>query len=91
MTFKVKSEKCATCIFRPGNPMSLEAGRVAQMVEECRQKDSFVICHDTIDHAAHERGVPGENEAACRGYLDTGAYPQMLRIAERLGVVEEVP
>lgn len=81
---------CPTCIFRPGNPMHLEPGRVRSMVEESRRKDSFIICHETIDFQAQEDGVSGEDEAMCRGHLDSGAYPQLLRIADRLGLVEEV-
>lgn len=83
MTFKVKAAMCPTCIFRPGNPMHLEPGRVKGMVEECRQEDSYIVCHDTL-------GGRQRDEAMCRGYLDTGAYPQMLRIAERLNMKEEV-
>lgn len=91
MTFKVKREMCPTCIFRPGNLMSLRAGRVRDMVEEARAADSFIVCHDTIDYDTREEGdVPGRDEAMCRGYLDAGNYPQMLRIADRLNMVQEV-
>lgn len=84
--FKVKKEQCDTCIFLPGNLMDLNPGRVAEMVSACRQKDSYITCHDTLEQVTGTT----ETEAACRGYLNTGAYPQMLRIAERLNMVEEV-
>ena len=80
---RVMAEQCSTCIFRPGNPMNLQAGRVSGMVREAERNDSFIICHQTLDGEAHEG-------AMCKGYLDTGRVPQLLRIAERLGMVEEV-
>lgn len=83
---KVMREQCATCIFLPGNPMRLREGRVREMVRECRRNDSFITCHETLETVTGDRST----EAACRGYLDTGAQPQLLRIAERLGIVEEV-
>lgn len=87
MTWKIKAEKCETCIFNPGNPMKLRSGRVREMVRECEANDSFVVCHDTLDQVT---GEGKDNEAACRGYIEAGHYPQMMRIAERLNMMEEV-
>lgn len=87
--FRVKKEQCETCIFRPGNPMHLEPRRLKQLIEETKAADSFITCHETLDiwnEEAPER--EGELEAACRGYLDTGAQPQLYRIAQRLGIDE---
>jgi hypothetical protein len=86
MGWKVKAEKCETCIFRPGNPMYLRPGRVASMVRECRQADSYITCHETLEEVTGDR----QTEAMCAGYLETGAEPQLLRIARRLSMVEEV-
>lgn len=86
MTIKVMKEQCETCIFRPGNPMHLNPGRVAGMVREAKLQDTHITCHDTLEIVTGTR----ETEAMCRGYLETGARPQLLRIAERLGGVEEV-
>lgn len=70
----VLSEKCATCIFRPGNLMRLRAGRVREMVDEARKNESAIVCHSTL----------GGHEAVCRGFFDR--YPtQPLQIADRLG------
>lgn len=72
-------EMCSTCIFRPGNLMSLRPGRVKDMVAEARAEESAIICHSTLS---------GDN-AACRGFFDR--YPtQPLQIAERLGLIEWV-
>jgi hypothetical protein len=95
MTLKVKREKCDTCIFWPGNRMFLQRGRVRDMMESTAD-DGYIICHETLDPEAPE---PDEDtgtrpmlptEAICRGYLDTGRYPQIVQIAERLDLLEEV-
>ncbi len=70
---------CGTCIFRPGNLMDLEPGRVAGMVADATRKESAIICHQTLD---------GKN-AVCRGFYDR--HPtQPLQVAGRLGLVTEV-
>jgi hypothetical protein len=70
---------CSTCVFRPGNLMMLEPGRLAQMVEDAIESDSTIICHGTLD---------GDN-AACRGFFDRHATAP-LQIAQRLGLIVEV-
>jgi len=73
----VQAELCSTCIFRPGNLMHLKSGRVRGMVDEAREHESAIVCHQTLD---------GDN-AVCRGFFER--YPtQPLQIAERLGLVE---
>lgn len=75
----VCASMCSTCIFRPGNLMRLEPGRVAEMVREAVAADSTIICHSTLD---------GPN-AACRGFFDRHAT-QPLQVADRLGLLVEV-
>lgn len=68
---------CDTCIFRPGNVMSLEAGRVEQMVKTSTKRQSAIICHSTTE------GL----RAVCHGFFKL--HPtQPLQLAERLGVIE---
>jgi hypothetical protein len=75
----VKREMCPTCVFRPGNLMHLNAGRLREMVDQARANESTIVCHDTLD---------GDN-AACRGFFDR--YPTApLQIAERLEMLEWV-
>jgi len=78
----VKAERCETCIFRPGNPMQLNEGRVRQMVDEClASMGGHVTCHDTLDG----------DRAVCRGYWD--GYRDrdvLLSLAERTEIVREV-
>jgi len=73
------SEKCPTCVFRPGNLMHLEPGRVAEMVKEAKAEESAIICHSTLD---------GDN-AVCRGFFDRHSTAT-LQLAERFGVLKEV-
>lgn len=68
---------CKTCIFRPGNLMSLVPGRVKSMVAQAVKADSCILCHDTLDG----------KQAVCRGFFDK--YPtQPLQVAERLGFIQ---
>lgn len=83
---RMLTEQCTTCIFRPGNPMHLSAGRVRGMVKEALQLDSFIICHDTLDYSAPEGFGP---PAVCRGFADRYST-NALRIFGRLGGYEEI-
>lgn len=81
----VLSEKCATCIFRPGNLMSLEPGRVKGMVDGSLAENTAITCHATL----YQSEVP---EALCRGFVDAyGDRSPVLRMAQAMGVLEEVP
>lgn len=83
----VLSEKCATCIFRPGNLMRLVPGRVKQMVETSIADDSAITCHSTLPSVAKEEG----QEAICRGYWDSyGEQVLPIRLAQAMDMVTEV-
>jgi len=75
----VCARMCDTCIFRPGNLMYLEEGRVESMVREATKNESCIPCHETTYGQA-------EGEAVCRGFFDRHATAP-LQIAERLGYV----
>lgn len=77
---RVKAERCSTCIFRPGNLMHLQPGRVREMVAKVKRDESCIPCHDTFDD---------EKQAVCRGQFDA-APTAPLQIAERLGLIEWV-
>ena len=71
---------CDTCVFRSGNLMRLEPGRLAAMVAEAKADESAIICHSTLYHDVIDNAV-------CRGFSDR--HPtQPLQIAERLGLIE---
>ncbi|GAO08661.1 hypothetical protein TPA0598_04_02970 [Streptomyces lydicamycinicus] len=45
---RVCADRCATCIFRPGNLMNLDPGRVASMVKKAVADEGHIVCHDTL-------------------------------------------
>lgn len=47
---RLLSQQCDTCIFRPGNPMHLNPGRLAAMVAEARTTAGYIICHRTLPY-----------------------------------------
>lgn len=57
---RVASSPCSTCIFRPGNLMHLNPGRVKGMVEDVIREDTYTQCHKTLG------GKPGEG-MLCHG------------------------
>jgi hypothetical protein len=78
-------EKCSTCIFRPDNLMSLQPGRVKDMVDGCLEHPAGNIpCHQTI-HGQRDQ------QAICRGFWDSYKDRQsVLVLAEQMGKVVEV-
>jgi hypothetical protein len=90
---KVMRNQCATCIFRPGNPMDLRSGRVHEMVAMCRQHDTHIPCHERLTTITEIEGLSEINldDPVCRGFYD--AYPgvgQMIRISGRLRLIKEI-
>ncbi len=78
---RVLDAKCATCIFRPGNPMDLRPGRVKGMVRDSLAGGGFITCHATLPYAG-----TGAESAVCRGFFDAhGWASNVLRVWSRLG------
>jgi hypothetical protein len=77
---RVMAECCSTCIFRPGNLMHLQPGRIRAMVAEVRRTEGCIPCHKTLDL---------REQAVCRGQFDA-AKTQPLQVAERLGLIQYV-
>lgn len=78
----VLARKCSTCIFRPGNKMHLEDGRVEEMIESSVEAGGVIACHDTIHRD------DGVRRAICRGFYDVhGMRVWLLRLAKLMGVV----
>jgi hypothetical protein len=74
---RVMAERCPTCIFRPGNLMHLQPGRVRDMVAEVKRREGCIPCHATFDD---------DVQAICRGQFDT-VKTQPIQVAERLGLI----
>lgn len=74
----VLASQCRTCIFRSGNLMKLEPGRVKEMFSHCVQADVIIPCHDYMDTT---------EPVVCRGLFNTGEVG-ILQLAERMGVIQ---
>ncbi|HYS38752.1 MAG TPA: hypothetical protein VEO01_24285 [Pseudonocardiaceae bacterium] len=84
---RVLSEQCATCIFRAGNLMFLEPGRLAALVADALP-DSFIVCHDTLTYGR----FPGYGPAMCRGFVDRyGDRSRAVVLLRLCGRLVEVP
>ena len=89
----VLKEQCATCIFRPGNPIHLQPGRVKEMVDACVKHDVHIPCHEhmtVFDDWEDDEIVHRINpqDPICRGFYDR--YPgvgQLVRVTGRLGAL----
>jgi hypothetical protein len=81
------SRQCATCIFKPGNPMHLRDGRLKDLVADTRARESYIVCHSTLPHFRYPEAKP----AICRGFADRYTT-QALQLIQRLwGFVEVYP
>jgi hypothetical protein len=79
MRTRMLARMCATCIFRAGNPMHLNPGRLRDLVAQARTGDGFIVCHSTLPGMA----PPGVRPAVCRGFADR-YDTQALQIMGRL-------
>jgi hypothetical protein len=75
----VRRRQCKTCIFRPGNLMQLEPGRVEQMIADATRDESCIPCH----HHLHEGAAI---EPVCAGFARK--HPTLpIRLAEAMDVI----
>jgi hypothetical protein len=63
---RLLSERCPTCILRPGDPMHLGAGRTAAFIRHALDAGSYVVCHETLTYG----DFPSYGPAICRGFFD---------------------
>ena len=63
---RLLSERCPTCILRPGDPMHLGPERTAAFIRQVLDAGSYVVCHDTITYG----DFPEYGPAICRGFFD---------------------
>lgn len=85
---RLLAEKCSTCVFRPGNPMHLDEGRLRDLIQQHVAAGAALTCHQTLSYGKH----PDFGEAVCRGFYDSvGERTNVIRVMERLGGFDEVP
>lgn len=83
---RVLSGQCSTCVFRPGNPMHLNPGRLRDLVQQNLAADAALVCHQTLTYGDH----PGFGPALCRGFFDAyGHLVNLVRIMGRLGGIND--
>ena len=63
---RLLSERCPTCILRPGDPMHLGPERTAAFIRQVLDAGSYVVCHDTLSYG----DFPDYGPAICRGFFD---------------------
>lgn len=81
----VLAERCSTCVFRPGNLMTLSDGRLRDLIDQNLKADAALVCHKTLPYAEGDV-LP----AICRGFFD--AYETTpLYYAKKCHVIEEDP
>ena len=66
---RLLSERCATCILRPGDRMHLGAEHLRELISATLEAGSYVVCHDTLTYGDY----PGYGPAICRGFYDAYA------------------
>ncbi|WKU03408.1 hypothetical protein [Micromonospora sp. HUAS LYJ1] len=83
---RLLARECATCIFKPGNPMHLEPGRLKEMVTEACGHAGYIVCHSTLPNAGSP--IP---PAVCRGFADRYRTWQLQVMQQLWGFVEIEP
>jgi hypothetical protein len=84
---RLLSEQCSTCVFRPGNLMHLDAGRLKDLIDSNVAAGTALTCHQTLSYGDH----PEFGEAVCRGFYDAvGEGTNIIRVMHRLGGFDEV-
>jgi hypothetical protein len=84
---RLLSRQCTTCIFRPGNRMHLDGGRLRDLVAQARAAEGFIVCHSTLPHYRYPHAKP----AICRGFADRYTTQALQVIARLWGFVEVDP
>lgn len=84
----VLADRCSTCVFRPGNPMNLGEGRLADLIESNLSADSALTCHQTLPNNPAYEAPP----ALCRGFFDAYAREvTALRMAVAMDLIAHDP
>ncbi|KWT63904.1 hypothetical protein ADL21_00710 [Streptomyces albus subsp. albus] len=83
------SERCATCIFRPGIPFQATSPEtVRAMVADAVAGEGHVVCYSTLPGWA----PAGVEPVICREYVDAYGHRLLaLRFGAALGRLREVP
>jgi hypothetical protein len=85
-TVHILSERCDTCIFRPGDPIALGPDWLRDFIASI-PPDGFVTCHDTLAQMRIFKGDRYDGNAVCRGFYDSSRRSVLLDAAVHAGLV----
>ena len=78
---KVYKTQCKNCLLSPDSIVS--PARRKQIIKKCTSEQTFFVCHKS--------SIQGDEDVCCKTYFDQlGHYSQMIRIAGRLGMIQEI-
>jgi hypothetical protein len=85
---RLLSQRCATCILRPGDPMHLGPSRLRAVITGALTAGTYVVCHDTLTCG----DFPDYGPAICRGFFDAYARQSpALLLLQACNRLTEVP
>ena len=85
---------CGNCPFLKVGAIPLRPGRLKGIIRDLRNDNMQFFCHKTTSGDTEDGGdyLPGERDKECAGAmiyrLKQGRMSQMMRIAERLGLLD---
>jgi hypothetical protein len=78
---KVYKTQCKNCLLSPDSIVS--PARRKQIIKKCTSEQTFFVCHKS--------SIQGDEDVCCKTYFDRlGHHSQMIRIAGRLGMIQEI-
>lgn len=87
----VMSEKCSTCVFRPGNIMHLPPGRLKALTDHAQETGVPFSCHQTLPYASKEHSEYYGGSALCAGAVENyGDSSPFVLLARDWDVIEPV-
>jgi hypothetical protein len=86
---RLLSERCSTCILRPGDKMYLGPEQTAAFVRQVLSEGTYVVCHQTLTYGDN----PDFGPAICRGFHDAFARrsPALILLATCRRLIEVPP
>jgi len=85
---RLLSQRCSTCILRPGDKMHLGPEQTTAFVRQALAEGTYVVCHQTLTYGDN----PDFGPAICRGFYDAHASRspalRLLRAFSRLTEIE---
>lgn len=87
----VMADKCSTCVFRPGNLMHLEPGRLQSMAADVQETGIPFSCHQTLPYSSQKYLDHYGGAALCAGAVEAyGDWSPILRLAAAKDVIAYV-